>query len=69
MGSKKILAAAVTALFFFSLSASVSEARLHGAAAHTERREEKEKSNLPPYVDFGGGYSVYDPMKDRPPDE
>ena len=69
MGSKKILAAAVTALFFFSLSASVSEARLHGAEAHTERREEKEKSNLPPYVDFGGGYSVYDPMKDRPPDE
>lgn len=69
MEHKKCLAAVLLAFFSFFLALSVSEARLHGAAAHTERRGEKEKSPLPPYVDFGGGYSVYDPAKDVTPNE
>lgn len=66
---KKILAVTLTAIISFGCALPVSEARLHGAPAHTDRREGKEKSNLPPYVDFGGGYSVYDPMKEQAPNE
>lgn len=69
MKKRKIFAALLAALCVSPAFWETAQARPHGAAAHIPRQAEKDKPPFPPYVDFGGGYSVYDPVRDKTPDE